>query len=63
DWGQQRFAFRNTQILETESASGGSTPVFSLNESVLEDGPDQLDDIGIQSSRWQMQVGLRYIFN
>ncbi len=63
DWGQQKFAFSNTSILETESASAGSTPEFSLNESVINDGPDQLDDIGIQSSRWQMQVGLRYIFN
>lgn len=63
DWGKQKFAFSNTSILRTESASAGSTPEFSLNESVLNDGPDQLDDIGIQSSRWQMQVGLRYIFN
>ena len=24
---------------------------------------EEFDDFGIQSSRWQMQLGLRYIFN
>ncbi len=61
DWGRQQFAFRNTQILQTDTA--GPDPVFSLRESVIEDGSTQIDDSGIQSSRWQMQVGLRYTFN
>jgi len=30
---------------------------------VLEEGPKLYDDSGIQSSRWQAQVGLRYTFN
>ncbi|MFC4723111.1 carboxypeptidase regulatory-like domain-containing protein [Geojedonia litorea] len=61
DWGRQTFAFGNTQILQTETA--GPNPVFSLRESAIENGPTQYDDSGIQSSRWQMQVGLRYTFN
>jgi outer membrane receptor for ferrienterochelin and colicin len=61
DWGRQTFAFGNTQILQTETA--GPNPVFSLRENSIEDGPTQYDDSGIQSSRWQAQVGLRYTFN
>ncbi len=61
DWGRQTFANRNTQILET--ATAGPNPVFRLRESVIEDGAVLYDDSGIQSSRWQMQVGLRYTFN
>ena len=61
DWGNQNFAFSNVSILETET--GGPDPVFSLREAQIEDGTTQIDDSGIQSSRWQMQVGLRYIFN
>ncbi|MFH4966727.1 carboxypeptidase regulatory-like domain-containing protein [Gaetbulibacter sp. M240] len=64
DWGRQTFAFSNTQILQTVDAGGpGGTPVFSLRENVLENGPVLFDDSGIQSSRWQAQVGLRYTFN
>ena len=63
DWGRQAFAFSNTSILETTSASVGNTPEFRLIENVLEEGPTVFDDSGIQSSRWQAQVGLRYTFN
>lgn len=64
DWGRQTFASSNTQILQTVDAGGaGGTPVFSLRENVLEEGPTLFDDSGIQSSRWQAQVGLRYTFN
>jgi len=63
DWGRQTFAFGNTQILETESAGAGEVPVFSLREGAIEDGSTRFDDSGIQSSRWQAQIGLRYTFN
>ena len=40
---------------------------FSINSGVMDDAgnPDfeQIDDFGIQSSRWQAQLGVRYIFN
>ena len=70
DWGQRAFVQRNVSPLTT--VTGGPDPVFSFNESLLElddagnvigNDIEQLDDRGIQSSRWQMQVGLRYIFN
>lgn len=64
DWGRQTFASSNTSILQTDDAGGaGGTPRFGLRENVLEDGPTLFDDSGIQSSRWQAQVGLRYTFN
>jgi len=64
DWGRQTFASSNTSILQTVDEGGpGETPVFSLRENVLEEGPKLYDDSGIQSSRWQAQVGLRYTFN
>ena len=43
-----------------------------LSEQSIEDKEDnqefdsddeELDDFGLQSSRWQAQIGLRYIFN
>ncbi len=66
DWGRLKFASSNVSPLTTIS-SGGGTPVFSINEGVMDanGNPDfiQFDDQGIQSSRWQAQLGVRYIFN
>lgn len=71
DWGVRKFVGSNVSPLQTVSTSD-SQPVFSLVESLLEvdengnligDNIDRVDDNGLQSSRWQMQVGLRYIFN
>jgi len=65
EWGKRKFIARNVSPLQTVST--GATPVFSINDGdVNADGtPDieQLDDFGLQSSRWQAQIGLRYIFN
>lgn len=67
DWGQQKFV-RNTevQLLETEGVAdqgdGTFIPTFSYDPSAVEDGTAIIDDSGIQSSRWQMQLGIRYIF-
>jgi len=62
DWGKRRFtSFNNVSPLTT--VSGGPDPLFTFDASNFEDGVDQLDDRGIQSSRWQMQLGLRYLFN
>ena len=62
DWGRQTFASGNTQLLQTVSAGAGQTPVFAIRENVLDEGATLFDDSGIQSSRWQAQVGLRYSF-
>jgi len=59
NWGNKTFVSRNVRLLKTESA--GTNPVFSFDPNQI-DRIKQLDDSGIQSSRWQMQIGLRYIF-
>jgi len=59
DWGVRKFA-RNIELLDTEDAA--PDPVFSFNPSVV-DNLEGIDDSGVASSRWQMRIGLRYIFN
>ena len=61
DWGRRPFISREVEILTTEEA--GPDPIFSFDNNINEEGIEQFDDSGILSSRWQMQVGLRYIFN
>lgn len=65
DWGQRNFVFSNVSPLQTVST--GSTPVFTINDGdVNPDGTpniNQVNDSNFQSSRWQAQLGLRYIFN
>ena len=62
DWGIRKFVpnFGEVQLLRTQTA--GPDPVFSFDPSVL-DNLEQIDDTGVQSSRWQMRIGLRYNFN
>ncbi len=66
DWGQLKFVREEVSPLTTIT-SGSGTPTFSINQGVMDENgnPDfiEFDDEGIQSSRWQMQLGLRYIFN
>ncbi|MEL6810468.1 MAG: carboxypeptidase regulatory-like domain-containing protein [Bacteroidota bacterium] len=61
DWGKRRFV-GNGEVGLLTTVNGGPDPAFTFDASRFEEGIDQLDDRGIQSSRWQMQVGLRYIF-
>ncbi len=65
NWGQRKFISGNVSPLQTVSTTGG-IPVFSINEGTVNpDGTpniEQIDDFGLQSSRWQAQLGLRYIF-
>ena len=60
DWGKKTFYFENTTLINAES--GGPNPEFTFDPSRFQDDLEQIDDLGIQSSRWQMQIGLRYIF-
>ncbi|AZQ60024.1 TonB-dependent receptor [Maribacter sp. MJ134] len=66
DWGRLKFARSEVSPLTTINSSG-DVPVFSINQGVMDENgnPDfiEFDDEGIQSSRWQAQLGLRYIFN
>jgi hypothetical protein len=67
NWGNIRTAGSFGRVSPLTTVSTGDTPVFSINQGVMDDqgNPDfeQLDDAGLQSSRWQAQIGLRYIFN
>lgn len=60
DWGRRKFVSTNVGLIRTEQA--GANPVFSFNPDAFANGVEQFDDAGIQSSRWQMQFGIRYIF-
>ncbi len=63
EWGVREYVsnYGKASILKTEGfKSDGTTPLFSIEEKSTD--IYSVDDSGIQSSRWQMQVGLRYIF-
>ncbi len=63
DWGEQNTinqSFGNVGLINTEQ--GGPDPQFTFDPNFAEEF-ERVDDAGTRSSRWQMQVGLRYIFN
>ncbi len=65
DWGRRFFTsgFDTATLVNFEGfAADGTTPEFTFNDGV-ESGLNQVDDAGLNSSRWQMQIGLRYTFN
>ena len=64
NWGRRYFA-TNDQVLLLNQVGflpNGTTPTFNFNPSVA-NSVNQIDDVGLQSARWQMQVGARYSFN
>ena len=69
DWGRRRFAgsFGNYPLVFLDNVTLGSntTPEYRVNPDIL-NGEDpwenNVDDSGFRSSRWQMQLGARYIF-
>lgn len=66
NWGRrfQTPGFGNFQLLDFEGFQDGTNiPTFSFG-GVTDNDPSagNIDDFGIQSSRWQMQFGIRYIF-
>ena len=59
DWGRRYFApFGNWELLNYEGGAP-TAPEFTFPET---DDTWFIDDSGLTSSRWQMQVGLRYLF-
>jgi hypothetical protein len=65
NWGR-RYFMSNDQILVLKHSgflADGTTPTFTYNPSTTSNVKNQIDDVGLQSSRWQMQVGARYSFN
>ena len=64
DWGRRFFTggFDTATLLNFEGfAADGTTPQFTFNDRVAST-INQIDDAGLQSSRWQMQFGVRYSF-
>ena len=64
NWGKRYFV-SNDQVLLLQQVGflpGTNTPTFSYNPTVG-NSINQVDDVGLNSSRWQMQVGVRYTFN
>jgi hypothetical protein len=73
EWGIVRFTpgFDAYSVVQLNNNLGfppgtTTTPEYTINPDLIQ-GEDpwegNLDDSGLRSSRWQMQVGLRYIFN
>ena len=65
DWGRLKFV--GSEVSPLTTISTGDVPTFNLNTGAVNlDGTpnfEEFDDEGIQSSRWQAQLGIRYIFN
>ncbi|WP_413999611.1 carboxypeptidase regulatory-like domain-containing protein [Flavobacterium sp. W1B] len=64
NWGKRYFtSFDQVQLLKQENfLPGTNTPTFSYNPAVAAN-INQVDDAGLNSSRWQIQTGVRYTFN
>jgi len=66
DWGRRYYAsgyYGNYELVSFEGFDeDGTTPQFSFTKPK---GDDiwSIDDAGLTSSRWQAQIGIRYIFN
>jgi len=64
NWGKRYFVPNDQVQLLTQVGflPGTQTPTFSYNP-IVGDRINQVDDVGLNSSRWQMQTGVRYTFN
>ncbi|MFW5657264.1 MAG: TonB-dependent receptor [Bacteroidota bacterium] len=62
DWGRVYYVpYGNYQLISFEGyQEDGTTPTFEFNDP--ESDPWSIDDSGVNSSRWYMQLGVRYIF-
>lgn len=63
NWGQRTFVPNFGEVGLITTQSGGPNPSFTFDPEFTNDDIEVIDDGGTRSSRWQMQVGLRYIFN
>jgi len=65
DWGRRYYvAYGTYQLLKyTGMDEDGTTPTFQYTGPESVDDIFNIDDSGLTSSRWQGQIGVRYIFN
>jgi hypothetical protein len=61
DWGRMYYVSNGNYTLLSYKGmdTDGTTPTFEFSDS---GEPWNVDDSGIMSSRWQAQIGFRYIF-
>ena len=64
NWGVRYFG-GTTSVLDVETAPFDNNGVaeFTFDPSNVEQVDNLIDDRGLQSSRWQAQLGIRYTFN
>jgi len=67
DWGRRYFITNGNFPIVNFSGfqTGTRTPEYTLNANMIrgqEPWENNIIDNGFRSSRWQMQIGLRYIF-
>ncbi|CAH1000042.1 hypothetical protein LEM8419_01230 [Neolewinella maritima] len=69
NWGKlNNLGFGTYSLLNLEDVSEDGVPTYTVPNEILEGGSpgtifnDNLDDSGLRSSRYTMQVGVRYIF-
>ena len=61
NWGQRNNpAFGGWQLLNFEGFQGTREPTFTFDPTTEDTW--FVDDSGLTSSRWQMQLGARYLF-
>jgi hypothetical protein len=64
NWGKRYFTSNDqVQLIQQSFGTGANanTPTFNYDPRV--NNINQVDDVGLNSSRWQMQTGVRYTFN
>ncbi len=65
DWGRKYYvAYGTYQLIKFKGMDDdGTTPTFNYTGPETRDDIFNIDDSGLSSSRWQGQIGVRYIFN
>jgi hypothetical protein len=66
NWGKRYFTSNDqVQLIQQigfGTGANANTPTFNFDPRVA-NNINQADDVGLNSSRWQMQTGVRYTFN
>ncbi|MEO0898274.1 MAG: carboxypeptidase regulatory-like domain-containing protein [Bacteroidota bacterium] len=65
NWGRRYFVSSSFNLIEFEGMQDGTTNVPTFSFDPIDEGfpANNIDDAGVQSSRWQARLGVRYLFN